>query len=210
MSCPQCRKVMDGAHPDVSVLDLGPGKEITVDKVRAMRADAFIRPFEAERKIYAVLRAGNMNVHAQNALLKLLEEPPPYAVFLLQTSNASSLLPTVRSRCVTVKLSGETADELNPEAGERGKCLYKAFCKGDELALAKVLWSWDKLPRGELTAALRAFCLTVRECLGRDFSESRAAKALDETMTVLDALDGNASAGICCAALCARLATIEG
>ena len=68
-------------------------------QVRALRADAYIRPNEAERKVYILENAQTMNASAQNAMLKLLEEGPAYAAFLLLTDNAAALLPTVRSRC---------------------------------------------------------------------------------------------------------------
>ena len=208
MRCPQCRKVMDEAHLDVAMLDLGQGKEITVDKIRAIRSDSFIRPYEQGDKIYAILRAENLNSHAQNALLKLLEEPPPYAVFFLYASSAASLLPTIRSRCVIARASAATAEEEPPEAIERGRELYMALKKGDELALARALWSWDKLPRAELAAALRVFCMALREGMGQGFPLDKAVKAIDKTYEILRALDGNAAVGICCAALCAKLAAL--
>ncbi len=57
------------------------GKPITVDQVRALRTDAYVRPNEAERKVYLLERADRMNASAQNAMLKLLEDGPAYAVF---------------------------------------------------------------------------------------------------------------------------------
>ena len=82
-------------------------------QIRALRADAYIRPNEAGRKVYLLERAHTMNPSAQNAMLKLLEEGPPYAAFLLLTENAAALLPTVRSRCETLTLSPVPL----PEAG---------------------------------------------------------------------------------------------
>lgn len=207
LACPACRKVMQGAHPDVTELDMGPGKEITVDRVRELRADAFVRPFESERKVYLIFHAENLNVHAQNALLKLLEEPPPYASFFLQVSNAASLLPTVRSRCVLIKQETDEA-QADPEAGERGSALYAAFRQADELALARVLWSWDKLPRKALSAALEAFCTALRRGLDEGLPAGVAARAMEETIRIRAALEKNAAGGICCAALCATLAGI--
>ena len=103
--CAPCLKVERGLHPDVSVIT-GPeeGKPITVDQVRALRADAYIRPNEGERKIYLLEGADQMNPSAQNAMLKLLEEGPRYAAFFLLAHNSGALLETVRSRCEVIDL----------------------------------------------------------------------------------------------------------
>ena len=103
--CAPCRKVSSGVHPDVTVISgPGEGKPITVDQVRALRSDAYIRPNEGERKIYLLEQADRMNQSAQNAMLKLLEEGPAYAVFLLLAENGGGLLQTVRSRCEELDL----------------------------------------------------------------------------------------------------------
>ena len=103
--CAPCRKVFSGVHPDVAVISgPGEGKPITVDQVRALRSDAYIRPNEGERKIYLLEQADRMNQSAQNAMLKLLEEGPAYAVFLLLAENGGGLLQTVRSRCEELAL----------------------------------------------------------------------------------------------------------
>ena len=110
LSCPDCRKAMGGIHPDISVIG-DDGKDISVAQVRALRADAYVRPNEAGRKVYILENAQTMNASAQNAMLKLLEEGPPYAAFLLLTDNAAALLQTVRSRCEVVTLSPVTEAE---------------------------------------------------------------------------------------------------
>ncbi len=102
--CSSCRKVLSGAHPDVITVDDAEKKHVPVQLIRWMREDVFVRPNEAERKVYILPRAQDMRVEAQNALLKVLEEPPKYGVFLLLTDNAETLLPTVRSRCVELSL----------------------------------------------------------------------------------------------------------
>ena len=88
--CVPCQKAAKGIHPDLSVI-AGPeeGKPITVDQVRALRADAYIRPNEGERKVYLLEHADRMNPSAQNAMLKLLEEGPAYAAFLLLAENGT-------------------------------------------------------------------------------------------------------------------------
>lgn len=102
--CSQCRKVMGGNHPDVITVDDPDKKTVTVDMIRQARSDAFIRPNEGKKKVYLIPRAQDMNEAAQNALLKVMEEPPPYGVFLLLADNAEKLLPTVRSRCAELRL----------------------------------------------------------------------------------------------------------
>lgn len=109
-SCPDCRKAAAGIHPDVITVG-EEGKDISVAMVRALRSDAYIRPNEAPRKVYLLPNAHTMNQSAQNALLKLLEEGPPYAAFLLLAENAGAILPTVRSRCELLILAPVTENE---------------------------------------------------------------------------------------------------
>ena len=102
--CKDCRKAMAHSHPDYITIDDPTKKTVPVDLIRQARADIFVRPNEAEKKIYLFPRAQDMGIPGQNALLKVLEEPPSYGVFLLLTDNPEKLLPTVRSRCVELKL----------------------------------------------------------------------------------------------------------
>lgn len=102
--CRSCRKVFSGNHPDYITIDDPTKKTVPVDLIREARADLFVRPNEGAKKIYLFPRAQDMGIPGQNALLKVLEEPPGYGVFLLLTDNPEKLLPTVRSRCVELKL----------------------------------------------------------------------------------------------------------
>ena len=116
--CNACRKVMADTHPDFITVKDTEHKYIPVDTVREIREDMFIRPNEADRKIYIFPQ--ELRIEGQNALLKVLEEPPSYGVFMLVTDNPEKLLPTVRSRCTELRLQG-----LQPEllAGElRRRC----------------------------------------------------------------------------------------
>ena len=110
--CSPCRKVFEDNHPDfITVVD-PEHKNIAVKIVREIRDDMFIRPNEAEHKIY--LFAQDLGVEGQNALLKVLEEPPAYGVFMLLTDNPEKILPTVRSRCTELNLLSLPADTLRP------------------------------------------------------------------------------------------------
>ncbi len=101
-ACPACRKVMADTHPDFITVTDPEHKNIAVKLVRQIRDEMFVRPNEADRKIY--LFAQDLGVEGQNALLKILEEPPSYGVFMLLTDNPEKLLPTVRSRCTELAL----------------------------------------------------------------------------------------------------------
>lgn len=102
--CNACRKVQNGIHPDIMTVDDPEKKSVSVDLIREVQADAYIRPNEGRKKIYLIPRAQLLTDQAQNALLKLIEEPPHYAVFLLLTTNGEKLLPTVRSRSVELRM----------------------------------------------------------------------------------------------------------
>ena len=116
--CPGCKKALGGIHPDIIHVDFLEGKrEILVEQVRQMRSDAWIRPNEGARKVYIIHSAQTMNPSAQNAILKLLEEGPAYAAFLLIANNPGGLLQTVRSRCEELALAPaeEPEQEETPE-----------------------------------------------------------------------------------------------
>ena len=86
--CSQCRKALQGIHPDIAVVDDTSRKTIPVDLIRQVCSDAYIRPNEGRRKIYLLPRAQDLGLPGQNALLKILEEPPEAVTFLLLCENA--------------------------------------------------------------------------------------------------------------------------
>ena len=143
--CRDCRKVKARVHPDLAVVeritdDKGKQKkEILVDQVRAMGADAYILPNEAAEKVYIIKDADTMNEQAQNAALKILEEPPKGVHFILCVSNPERLLVTVRSRCVLVSCAGEE------DAGDETRQLWPMNLS--LLSERATLWG---LPRGAL------------------------------------------------------------
>lgn len=106
--CRDCRKVLSVNHPDVIFVSPEPDKSgklrknIVIDQIRDLGQDALIAPNEAARKVYIIEPADSMNIPAQNAALKLLEDPPPHVHFILCAANAELLLPTVRSRCAEI------------------------------------------------------------------------------------------------------------
>ena len=118
-SCAHCRKVFSGNHPDYITIDDPEKKTVPVELIRDARSDMYIRPNEADHKIYLFPRAQDMGISGQNALLKVLEEPPAYGVFLLLTDNPQKLLPTVRSRCTELALSALPEDLARKQLRQR-------------------------------------------------------------------------------------------
>ena len=113
--CRDCRKIKARVHPDLTLVsqltdDKGVRKkEILIGQIRDMSADAYVLPNEAAEKVYIIERADTMNEQAQNAALKLFEEPQRGVHVPLCVQNAARLLPTVRSRCVELRC-GDEAD----------------------------------------------------------------------------------------------------
>ena len=109
--CKSCEMLKAGTHPDVSVTALQDKKKsITVAQIRQAREDAFIKPQSAARKIMIIEQAHTLNEQSQNALLKVLEEPPGQTMFILLAENITSLLPTVLSRCITLNLTAPSTE----------------------------------------------------------------------------------------------------
>lgn len=105
-ACNSCISAKAQSNPDIIVIKPEDKKKsISVEQMREMISDAYVKPFLAKRKVYIFKDAGIATESAQNAILKLIEEPPEYAVFILICDNAELLLETIRSRCVKVRFS---------------------------------------------------------------------------------------------------------
>ena len=101
--CVACESIIDKNHPDVRYVQALPGKkEISIQQVREIERELRFRSFSGKQKVAIIDPAGLMNVAAQNALLKTLEEPPDNSLIILVSPNGGSLLPTLRSRCLRV------------------------------------------------------------------------------------------------------------
>jgi DNA polymerase-3 subunit delta' len=112
------QRVLRGAHPDVYVLE-PVGDQIRIDDIRALRHDLHMRPFEAQRRVYLVHAADTLNDDAADALLKDLEEPPPYAVIVLVADDLGPLPETIRSRCQLVQFRRLSEKAVHDEVARR-------------------------------------------------------------------------------------------
>ena len=174
--CRHCRKALAGIHPDIIFVDRetddkgAQKREITVAQARQIASDAWIRPNEAERKVYILREAQALNLSAQNALLKLLEEPPAGACFILCAENASALLETVRSRCVERILHAETEQTEDAETDAQVKAYLHIAAENDLPALLRLMAEWEKLDTDGLRERVHALYTHLSEavCLRAD------------------------------------------
>jgi DNA polymerase-3 subunit delta' len=103
--CWECRHIRQGTHPDVTVTQaVTAGGILKVGQAREVRGTLNLRPYRARHRVAIFLRFQEANAEASNALLKILEEPPPFAVLILTADDPESILPTIVSRCEVLRL----------------------------------------------------------------------------------------------------------
>ena len=151
--------------------------------MREVRSQAMVMPNEAEKSVFIIREADYMNAAAQNAMLKLLEEPPARSVFILAAEDEDAVLETVRSRCTALYAEG---DEELGDADKYALALFDSFCRGSAAEVALAAWQLEKakLEREELDGVLEALTILLARRLtaGTDKAEeARLFAALDET-----------------------------
>lgn len=162
--CRDCVKCRRDIHPDIEIVRREKeNANHTVDAMRALRARAAVLPNEAKRGVHIIDDADFMNMQAQNAMLKVLEEPPEHAVFILLADNPQRLLETVRSRCETVSLNPEQT-LLDPKVEAVARELMEAYVRRDNLGLVRAAQPVEKFIKTELFDLMTAL---RRETLGR-------------------------------------------
>ena len=117
-TCPQCTKLAHGTHPDLTWVSKS-GKRISIDQVRELQQKALYPPVQAPKKIYVIESVEDLSLEAANSLLKILEAPPHYLIFLLLAKSAN-ILPTILSRCQIVKLPTPPRSQIEGLLRERG------------------------------------------------------------------------------------------
>ncbi len=111
--CRSCKQVESGNQPDIRWVTHEKPASIGVDDIREqVNNDIAIKPYSSKYKIYIIDEAEKMTPQAQNALLKTIEEPPSYGIIMLLTNNADMLLPTIRSRCVTLNMKSVPSQKI--------------------------------------------------------------------------------------------------
>ena len=202
--CADCRKAAAGIHPDIiSVRPEAEKKAISVDQVRQMRADAYIRPNEASRKVYILEKADLMQGEGQNAMLKLLEEGPTYAAFVLLARNGGALLTTVRSRCEELRLAAEDTsrdEELFQKAGQ----LADRWLAGDEDALMDLCVPLEKGDRQQILMLLGYLRQQLCDMLATHPDRRTVLRGISLVEQLLQAAERNVGTGHLLGWLCAQ------
>ena len=176
--CPSCRCIDDRNHPDVHWLEPRKGKrDITIEQVRELQRELALHRFSGKKKIALIDPLTLLNLHAQNALLKTLEEPPGDSLLLLIADSTGGVLPTVLSRCLRLRFSPLTVEQAAAVVARR-----KDLPEDRALLLAAL--GYGSL--GKALAGDEAEILERRECIrrlaGLSSEDMRGITALAEEM----------------------------
>lgn len=177
LKCNTCKKIKSGIHPDVILTEgeAGKQKSIKIDTIRSIRQRAYIIPNEAPYQIFLILEASGMGEEAQNALLKILEEPPSTARFILASRSRDDFRQTILSRVTPFAISedsGQAAGEKeNAKAVKAAEDIFNAMLTKNE---ARVMLSTAALEKDKKTfkAACEKMILILRNCIVSKFNDS--------------------------------------
>ena len=179
-------------------------QDATWDQIRAICAEAAVLPNEAARRVFIICDAQLMNIQAQNAFLKTLEEPPSHVSFLLLTNNPGRLLETVRSRCAQIIMTPAGAGQAAADA--EADSFLTTLLTGDPLSMAEAIFSLEKMDKQRLSvffSAVRTAAAAQVRGVGSDSARLAAViAAMDEGDRYLDA---NINAGSIAGLFLARL-----
>ena len=161
LACSACRKAMTSNHPDIITVTDPEHKAVAVKIVREYREDVYIKPNEADKKVYIFPQ--ELGTEGQNALLKILEEPPSYGVFILLAENPQQILTTVRSRCTLLQMESLPKGLLLSQLGkqfpgaDQEQLLAAAERSGGYLGQAAELLKEGEVVSGRTKAFAKAF-----------------------------------------------------
>ena len=147
--CRACVKTLAQRHPDVYCLEAGGKSEsVKLEDVRAIRETCYLLPNEGNAKVYYFPQAERIRPEGQNALLKIMEEPPQNVYFLLCAQVRASMLPTVLSRAEELSLGESETTDISAKTEQKLQQICPAICEalagGDEYALMTALAPLEK------------------------------------------------------------------
>ncbi len=176
--CNDCHLADVGTHPDISVTDLEDTKKnISVSQIRQLRSNAFVKAHSAQNRVFIIKRAEKMNEQAQNALLKVLEEPPKGVIFILVTPSRTMMLDTIVSRCNVFSVSSDTKSDDQNKTADMAKEYLRLLFDGSEYEMLKLLSKLEKDRNlsDEFFSALKVEC---KEMLKVNLNNTVRAKTL--------------------------------
>ena len=151
--CPTCRAIAEGRS--MNVIEIDAASNNGVDNIRQIREEVAYRPTEGHYKVYIIDEVHMLSTSAFNALLKTLEEPPEYVVFILATTEARSILPTITSRCQRFDFKRMTKEVMVDRLRE---LMDREGAEGEESALGYIARKADGSMRDAIS--LLDQCLT--------------------------------------------------
>lgn len=183
-SCPSCNSLAEGIHPDVVYLRRSPDKaSLGVKNVREIKTEVYTRPVMADYKVVVAPEFELATTEAQNAMLKMLEEPPERVVFFLLCSSEKSLLSTIVSRAVTINLRPMTFRVLKEIFGAEDSLIYTS--EGNPGKLCRLMEDTDYTDlRSEVADAY--FSVTARDAYSPYDAARRLEKLKSGTGEVLE------------------------
>ncbi len=143
-ACDNCRLLANGNHPDVTVITTEKDrKTISVNQVREIIFSASVLPQKSNKKVFIINPADAMTAQAQNALLKVLEEPPASVIFILIATNRTAMLGTIISRC-TLLSSGSSEEKLSSKTIDLANEFFEKIHSGSRYELMRLLLPLEK------------------------------------------------------------------
>jgi len=194
--CDSCVRVASGAHPDVIVISPD-GYEIRIDQVRAMQDAAALKPSMSAWQVFIIDPADRLNISSANSLLKILEEAPSHAVFILLSRDTTAVLPTVLSRAEVVRFAIPSHAEARRLISEKfslsadlaARCY--ALSQGRFGLALRLASTCDSLP--DMASGIKnshtGFLMEIEEAGQRLVEKFSAVKGIDEAMAMAGALD---------------------
>ena len=188
--CVHCIKASARSHPDILMYSGGttPGS-FKVDTIREIRQSASIVPNEAATKVYILHNAQGMAPAAQNALLKILEEPPRFVRFILTCPSDSLMLQTILSRVTVYSISSDDSNENDPqysEASELAEKILLSVSKRDEVGVLRLTAAFEGDKTLFSLCCSCMYALTAKALLCRyiqSSSENRTAVELSSSIS---------------------------
>ncbi len=206
--CGNCIKMESNSHPDVKIIGAnGKNKSIKIDDIRNIREDAYIISGEGAGKFYIIKDADFMTVQAQNALIKILEEPPKDVTFVLLCESSGNLLSTIRSRSHIFKIKIDAKSKEN-EILSISKQIAEASLHGRSDEVLRYLSSFGA-DRKKFKSLIENIIESFVECfknenIDKDLAGNLAFK-IDKLRNLMNLTDKNVNMNLLVSVVCSCL-----